>query len=401
MTHLRQTRKTTVRAPDRRDQAVPAIPAILPSPAAGEPAGQPGILGHPAGRLGPVGHPGDRPGGATDGNSAGSAAVAAFGRLITTMITPFDEAGKVDATAAEQLVGRLTRDGWNDAVLVNGATGESSATDDTEKRRMIVVARRAVSGTERKVIAGVGSGNTAHSVRLAIAAHEAGADGLLVAAPYYSRPTQSGLLEHFRAIADATPLPVMLYDNPARLGVDLEPETLREVAQHPQIIAVMDATGDLGAASSVMRTTGLAFYSGDDMLNLPWLSVGATGFVSVAGHVVGDRLQTLLRLHDEGRNAEALGLHRQLVPICAGMLRAPAAASAKAALRALGLPGGPVRLPLVDLTEEQYRDIRLDLVATVTELGVPAPRGTKEPPRPARGVRTAGRKASPTRLGAH
>jgi 4-hydroxy-tetrahydrodipicolinate synthase len=375
-------------ATDRRDRAVPAVPALLPSPAAGEPAGPPGSAGPP----------GDHPGGPT----AGSAAVAAFGRLITTMVTPFDGAGKMDATAAEQLVGRLTRDGWNDAVLVNGATGESSATDDAEKRRMIVVARRAVSGTGRKVIAGVGSGNTAHSVRLAVAAHAAGADGLLVAAPYYSRPNQSGLLEHFRAIADATPLPVMLYDNPARLGVDLEPETLRDAAQHPQIIAVMDATGDLGAASSVMRTTGLAFYSGDDMLNLPWLSVGATGFVSVAGHVVGDRLRTLLRLHDEGHNAEALALHRQLVPICAGMFRAPAAASAKAALRALGLPGGSVRLPLVDLTEDQYRDLRLDLVATVTELGVPMPRGAKDPPRPARGTRTAGaRKASPTRLGAH
>jgi 4-hydroxy-tetrahydrodipicolinate synthase len=373
---------------DRPDQAVPGIPAILPSPSADQPAG----------RHGGTGHPGEHPG----CTPAGSAAVAAFGRVITTMVTPFDAAGKMDATAAGQLVGRLTRDGWNDGVLVNGATGESSATDDAEKRRMIVVARRAVSGTGRKVIAGVGSGNTAHSVRLAVAAHEAGADGLLVAAPYYSRPSQSGLLEHFRAIADATPLPVMLYDNPGRVGVDLEPETLRDAAQHPQIIAVMDATGDLGAASSIMRTSGLAFYSGDDMLNLPWLSVGATGFVSVAGHVVGDRLQTLLRLHDEGRNAEALALHRQLVPICAGMFRAPAAASAKAALRALGLPGGSVRLPLVDLTEEQYRDIRLDLVATVTELGVPAPRGPKDPPRPARAARTTGaRKASPTRLGAH
>jgi len=369
-----------VSADDRRGRAVPGLPASLPPTAAAPPGG-------------PGGHPG--------GGTADSAAASAFGRVITTMVTPFDEAGRVDETAAEQLAGRLTRDGWNDAVLVNGSTGESSATDDAEKRRMIVVARKAVSGTGRKVIAGIGSGSTAHSVQLAVAAHVAGADGLLVAAPYYSRPSQSGLIEHFRAIADATPLPVMLCDDPQHTGVAIDPETLRAAALHPRIIAVKDIRGDLGAASSVMRTTRLAFYAGDDMLNLPWLSVGATGFVSVAGHVVGDRLQTLLRLHDEGRNAEALALHRQLLPIYAGMFRAPAAASAKAALRALGLPGGSVRLPLVDLTDDEHREIRLDLVATVTELGFSTGRGAKDVPRPARMPEAAGsRTASPTRLGA-
>lgn len=346
-------------ADDRRRRAVPRIPDTLPSPAA------PRAAGHPAGVLGGPGNPA----GGVGGGTAGSAAATAFGRVITAMVTPFDDSGRVDEAAAELLAGRLTRDGWNDAVLVNGLTGESSATDDAEKRRMITTARRAVSGTGRKVIAGVGSGSTAHSVRLAVAAQAAGADGLLVAAPYYSSPSQSGLLEHFRAVAEATALPVMLYDDPERTGIAIEPDTLREAALRPRIIAVQDAKGHLGAASSVMRTTGLAFYSGDDMLNLPWLSVGATGFISVAGHVVGDRLQTLLRLHDEGRNAEALALHHQLLPIYAGMFRAPTAASAKAALRALGLPGGSVRLPLVDLTEDQHREIRLDLVATVTELG--------------------------------
>ncbi|MDI3330201.1 MAG: 4-hydroxy-tetrahydrodipicolinate synthase [Micrococcus sp.] len=312
----------------------------------------------------------------TSGGTGGNGAATAFGRVITAMITPFDGAGRVDDRAAELLAGRLVRNGWNDAILVNGTAGESNATDDEEKRRMIFAVRRAVAGTARKVIAGIGSGDTAHSVRLAGTAHEAGADGLLVAAPYYSSPSQLGLLEHFRAIADATPLPVMLCDIPQRTGVAIEPETLRAAAEHPRILAVMDATEDLSAASALMHSTDLAFYSGDDMLNLPWLSVGATGFVSVVGHVVGDRLQTLLRLHDQGRNAEALSLHRQLLPIYGGMLRAPAAASVKAALRALGLPGGQVRLPLLDLTEDQYRQIRMDLVATVTELGVPLGSGT-------------------------
>jgi 4-hydroxy-tetrahydrodipicolinate synthase len=374
-----------VSAADHRRRPVRHVPDTLPPTAASRTAAIPDVLGNtldsPAGNSGnPATHPAGRPA----GGAAGSAAATAFGRVITSMVTPFDEAGRVDEFAAEQLAGRLTRDGWNDAVLVNGSTGESGATDDAEKRRMILRARRAVSGTVRKVIAGIGSGNTAHSVRLAVAAQGAGADGLLVAAPYYSRPSQSGLLEHFRAVADATTLPVMLYDDPERIGVAIEPDTLREAALHPRILAVKDAKGHLGAASSVMRTTGLAYYSGDDVLNLPWLAVGATGFVSVAGHVVGDRLQSLLRLHDEGRNAEALALHHQLLPICAGLLRAPSAASAKAALRALGLPAGSVRLPLVDLTEDQYREIRNDLVATVTELGFSTGPGADKDSRPAR-----------------
>lgn len=289
-----------------------------------------------------------------------------FGRVITAMVTPFDAAGRVDDVAAERLATLLTRSGWNDAVAVNGTTGESISTDDAEKSRVIAAAKRATAGTGRKVIAGVGSGSTRHSVELAEQAAEAGADGLLVVAPYYSRPSQAGLLEHFRAIAEATPLPVMLYDIPKRTGVAIEPETLRAAAEHPRIIAVKDAKGDFEAASQVMATTALAFYSGDDSLNLPWLSVGATGFVSVVGHVVGDRLSTLVRLFDEGRNAEALALHRDLLPICLGMFRAPGAASAKAALELLGVQAGSVRLPLVGLTVEQQRALHADLAATVT-----------------------------------
>lgn len=396
---------------NRHIRVLPDIPELLPAPAGLRPAST--APGHrTAGSAGPTGQTGPggpaaqgRPDGASYAHHPaagvrGNPAAAAFGRVITTMVTPFDASGRVDEAAAEQLVARLVRDGWNDTVLVNGSTGESTATDDAEKRRMIVSARRAVAGTDRKVIAGIGAGSTAHSVKLAVAAHAAGADGLLVSAPFYSGPSQPGLLEHFRAVADATPLPVMLYDDPRRIGVAIEPDTLRQAAAHPRILAVKDAKGDLGAASSVMRSTGLAFYSGDDMLNLPWLSVGATGFVSVAGHVVGDRLQTLLRLHDEGRNADALSVHRELLPIFAGMYRAPAAASAKAALRALGMPGGSVRLPLVDLTEDQQREIRVDLVSTVTELGMPMGGPAPDTSRTVRHpVATGARRVAPRRVG--
>lgn len=319
---------------------------------------------------------------ADDGMEAsghGAGAAVAFGRVITAMVTPFDTYGRLDEAGAEQLAQWLTRDGWNDALVVNGTTGESISTDDAEKVRMIAAVRRGVFGTGRKIIAGVGAASTHHSVQLAEAAAEAGADGLLVVAPYFSRPSQSGLLQHFRAIAGATDLPVMLYDIPKRTGVEIEPSTLRAAAEYPRILAVKDAKGDYEAASWVMRATSLAYYSGEDSVNLPWLSLGATGFVSVVGHVVGDRLSTLLRLHEEGRNAEALALHRELLPIYHGMFRAPGAASAKAALQALGLPAGPVRLPLVGLTTEQHRALRADLVATITEGGGPVTTPAQRP----------------------
>lgn len=312
----------------------------------------------------------DSPGQSTGAPGSDAAdAVAVFGRVITAMVTPFDSYGRLDESGIEELAGWLTREGWNDSVVVNGTTGESIATDDAEKVRTIIAAKRALAGTGRQVIAGVGAASTQHSVELAEAAAEAGADALMVVAPYYARPSQAGLLQHFRTVASVTGLPVMLYDIPQRTGVAIEAETLASAAEHPRIMAVKDATGDLDAASWIMRDTGLAFYSGEDALNLPWLSVGATGVVSVAGHVVGDRLRRLLELHDDGRNAEAIALHRDLLPLYRGMLRAPGAASAKGALQALGLPAGPVRLPLVSLTAEQHRAIQADVAATVTELG--------------------------------
>ncbi|MCG2621709.1 4-hydroxy-tetrahydrodipicolinate synthase [Arthrobacter sp. I2-34] len=306
------------------------------------------------------------------GNSAASKGYRAFGSVLTAMVTPFDRHGGLDEFGAEKLAAWLTQDGWNDGVVVNGTTGESVTTSDREKIVMIESAKRALERRGKKVIAGVGAGDTRHSVAMAEAAAAHGADGLLVVAPYYSRPTQAGILQHFRAIADSTPLPVMLYDHPGRTGVALEPDTLAAAAEHPRIIAVKDAKGDLEASSWVMRRTYLSYYSGDDALNLPLLSIGAVGMVSVVGHLVGDRLRSLLDHYSNGRIGEALALHRELLPVCRGMFRAPAAASVKAALKSLGLPAGPVRSPLVDLDQHETQALLADMTSTGVLAPLPA-----------------------------
>lgn len=287
-----------------------------------------------------------------------------FGRILTAMITPMEESGKLNQKGAEELARWLLRDGWNDGLVVNGTTGESSATSDWEKASMIHSVKRVTTGTTRRVIAGVGSTDTRHSVALAQAAAEQGADGLLVVAPYYSRPTQKGLLRHFEAIADSTELPVMLYDIPVRTGVAIAPETLVAAGRHPNIVAVKDAKGDLVSSSWVMKHSELVYYSGDDALNLPLMSIGAQGVVSVVGHVAAQQLRALVIAYGQGRVSDALRIHRQLLPVFTGMFRFPGAASAKAALGRLGLPSGPVRGPHADLTSGETDMLMVDLIAS-------------------------------------
>jgi 4-hydroxy-tetrahydrodipicolinate synthase len=309
----------------------------------------------------------------TDHSANNSAAAhRAFGSVITAMVTPFDRRGELDEDGASTLAKWLTQPGWNDGIVVNGTTGESVTTSDREKMSMVQWAAQAAQDRGTKVIAGVGAGDTRHSVAMAIAAASQGADALLVVAPYYSRPSQRGILEHFLAIADSTPLPVMLYDIPKRTGVAIEPDTFVAAAKHPRILAVKDAKADLESSSWVMERTNLAYYSGDDALNLPLLSIGAVGFVSVVGHVVGNRLRDLLDCYTHGRIAEALEIHRELLPVYRGMFRAPAAASVKAALASQGLPGGPVRLPLVGLTDEETKFLLLDLASARVSSSQPA-----------------------------
>ncbi|HYT09865.1 MAG TPA: 4-hydroxy-tetrahydrodipicolinate synthase, partial [Mycobacteriales bacterium] len=218
-------------------------------------------------------------------------------------------------------------------------------------------------GDRAAVVAGAGTNDTAHTVHLAQAAEKAGADGLLVVTPYYSKPPQAGLLAHFRAVADATGLPAMLYDIPGRTGVAIATDTLLRLAEHPRIVAVKDAKDDVAASAVVLARTDLAYYSGTDALNLPLLSVGGTGFVSVVAHVVGSRLRDLLDAWVAGDAATARRVNAGLLDVYQGMFRTQGVILTKAALRLAGLPGGPVRPPLVDATPEQLDTLRTDLAA--------------------------------------
>jgi 4-hydroxy-tetrahydrodipicolinate synthase len=250
----------------------------------------------------------------------------------------------------------------NDGLVISGTTGESPTTSDGEKARLLGAVLEAV-GDRATVLAGVGTNDTAHTCELARAAEQAGAHGLLVVTPYYSKPPQSGLLAHFGAVADATGLPVMLYDIPGRTGTPIAADTLVRLSEHPRIVAVKDAKGDFGAGSWVMARSPLVFYSGDDMVNLPWLAVGAAGFVSVVGHVVGDRLHDLIDAYLAGRVADALAIHRDLLPVYTGLFRTQGVIMTKAALNLLGLPGGSVRPPLPDATPAEVEQLVADLTA--------------------------------------
>src|SRR6266516_7558929 len=234
---------------------------------------------------------------------------APFGRMLTAMITPFTADGALDTDGAARLATYLVDDMRNDGLIISGTTGESPTTSDAEKDQLLRAVIGAV-GSRATIVAGVGTNDTAHTIELAQQAERAGADALLGVTPYYNKPPQSGLVAHFTAVADATGLPNMLYDIPGRTGVPIATETLIQLARHPRIVAVKDAKGDLGASSQVMLATDLVYYSGEDMLNLPMLAIGAAGFVSVVGHVVGDRLHEMIDAYLAGRVDEALAIHR-------------------------------------------------------------------------------------------
>lgn len=285
-----------------------------------------------------------------------------FGRVLTAMVTPFTADGALDVAGAQRLASHLVDDGGCDGLVLSGTTGESPTTSDEEKHTLLAAVLEAV-GDRASVLAGVGTNDTAHTVQLARMAADAGADGLLVVTPYYSRPPQDGLARHFQTVADATDLPVMLYDIPVRTGVPLEVETLVRLAEHPRIVAVKDAKGDLGAVSWTLARADLAYYCGEDMLNLPMIAVGAVGVVSVVGHVVGPRLREMLDAYDKGDIAHAAAVHRGLLPVYTGTFRTQGVILTKATLAMLGLPGGPVRSPLVDATDEQVARLQEDLRA--------------------------------------
>ena len=285
-----------------------------------------------------------------------------FGRVLTAMVTPFDRSGQLDLDAAQALATHLVAHG-NDGLVINGTTGESPTTSNEEKERLLRAVVEAV-GDRAHIVAGVGTNDTAHTIELARQAEKAGAHALLLVTPYYNRPPQAGLIAHFTAAADVTDLPSMLYDIPVRSGVPIETTTLLKLAEHPRIVAVKDAKADLPASSQVLAQTDLAYYSGDDALTLPFLSIGAVGVVGVATHLAGDRMAELVDAFSSGDTARATKIHHDLQPAFIGFFRTQGVITTKAALELAGLPGaGPVRSPLVDATPEQRDQLREDLTA--------------------------------------
>jgi 4-hydroxy-tetrahydrodipicolinate synthase len=286
---------------------------------------------------------------------------ARLGTLLTAMVTPFAPDGSLDLPAAARLANHLV-DAGCDGLVISGTTGESPTTTDAEKLILLRAVLEAV-GDRARIIAGAGTYDTAHSVHLAKACAAEGAHGLLVVTPYYSRPPQAGLLAHFTAVADATPLPVLLYDIPPRSVVPIEFETLRALAAHPNIVGVKDAKGDLHGGAQLMAETGLVYYSGDDALNLPWLAMGATGFISVISHLAAGQLRDLLSAFASGDVTTARKINVGIGPLCNAMSRLGGVTLSKAGLRLQGIEVGDPRLPQVAATPEQTDALAADMRA--------------------------------------
>ena len=282
-----------------------------------------------------------------------------FGRVLTAMVTPFTADGAVDLDGAAVLARHLVDQG-NDGLVIGGTTGEAPTVTEPEKADVLRVVVEAV-GDRCAIVAGVGSNDTAHSVGMARDAAAAGAHGLLVVTPYYSKPPQSGVIAHVEAVAAATDLPVMLYDIPGRSAIAMETDTILRLAEHPQVVAVKDAKLDLEGTAEVLAHTDLAYYSGQDAYTLPLLSIGAVGVVGTSTHFTAPGTRALIEAFLAGDHAGALAHHRRLLPAYTGIFRAPGTILVKAGLNQLGLPAGPVRLPLVDATPEQVAVLRDDL----------------------------------------
>lgn len=288
-----------------------------------------------------------------------------FGSVCVAMVTPFDSDGELDVVAGRDLAAHLVEQGI-DALVLAGTTGESPTTTDEEKVALLKAVREEV-GDKARIIAGAGSNDTRHAVAMAKSATEAGADGLLVVTPYYSKPSQAGVEAHFRAVAEATDLPVCLYDIPGRSGIPIDSGTIRKLAEVDTIQAVKDAKGNFLEASTLIQETGLAWYSGDDPLNLPWLAVGATGMISVVGHAAPKALRELVTAYENGDLARAREINANTLNVLARQQGALGGVTfAKAALRLQGIEVGDPRLPVAAATDEQVERLREEM----TQAGV-------------------------------
>ncbi|MFT4296253.1 MAG: 4-hydroxy-tetrahydrodipicolinate synthase [Micropruina sp.] len=275
-----------------------------------------------------------------------------FGRLLTAMVTPFDADGAIDLGQARKLAARLVDVQHNDALVINGTTGESPTTTDAEKSALLAAVKDEV-GDRAMIVAGIGTNDTRHTIELAEQAAAAGADGLLVVTPYYSKPPQDAVAAHFRAVADATDLPVMLYDIPHRAGVPIQTATFLELAEHPRIVAVKDAKGDLVASAAVIAATGLHYYSGDDALTLPLLAVGGVGVVGTSTHFTGARAKAMMEKFLAGDVAGAIADNAALLPVFTGVFATQGCMLVKAGLAARGFAPAVLRAPLLAASPEQ------------------------------------------------
>jgi 4-hydroxy-tetrahydrodipicolinate synthase len=278
-----------------------------------------------------------------------------FGRISTAMVTPFDNKGNIDFQKTTQLVEYLIENG-SDSLVVAGTTGESPTLSSEEKLALFKHVVKVADGRV-PIIAGTGSNNTYASIELTKKAEEIGVDAIMIVAPYYNKPNQRGIYEHFKTIAESTSLPVMVYNVPGRTVVSIDPSTVIELSRIPNIVAIKEASGNLDAMTEIISKTddNFALYCGDDGITLPVLSIGGAGIVSVASHIIGNEMKEMVDAFLEGSNEKAAKLHQTLLPIMKGLFQAPSPVPVKTALQLKGLGVGSVRLPLVPL-EEKERD---------------------------------------------
>ena len=281
-----------------------------------------------------------------------------FGEIITAMVTPFDEHGEIDFNATKDLVNHLINNG-SDGLVVAGTTGESPTLSTEEKVELFKFVVDVVDNRV-PIIAGTGSYNTKASIELTRLAEKAGVDGVLLVVPYYNKPSQEGLYQHFKAIAESTSLPCILYNIPGRSVINMSVDTTVRLSQISNIVSIKDASADLDAMAEIIERTpeNFTLYSGDDSITLPLLSIGGTGVISVASHIIGNEMKAMIADFKAGNLQEAATAHRQLLPVFKGLFTAPNPTPVKAALHLKGIPVGGVRLPLVPLTIEETETLQ-------------------------------------------
>ncbi|MFC0472000.1 4-hydroxy-tetrahydrodipicolinate synthase [Halalkalibacter kiskunsagensis] len=278
-----------------------------------------------------------------------------FGHILTAMVTPFNQEGLIDKERTKELLDYLITHG-TDALVVAGTTGESPTLTTKEKLELFQLCVEYVDNRV-PIIAGTGSNNTQSSIELTKKATDIGVDGVMLVAPYYNKPSQQGMYEHFKKIAEATPLPVMLYNVPGRTGVQIEADTTIALSKVENIVAIKEASGDLEQMSAIITATDIDFllYTGDDANTLPAVAIGAHGVVSVASHLIGNEMKEMLKLYKDGEVEDAASLHRALLPTMKAMFVAPNPTCVKYALKTIGIDVGGVRLPLTSLSYDQQQ----------------------------------------------